>query len=406
MLATALKVCLALFTFGTNDAGVWDASALVIRDGKSRSIYFDGLHVLDAKGKFLHHQIFNHPPFMIFVLAGLNEVQDLTGTPAHVSIRLLDSLADAGTLALTAAIVTSLAGSVPLWPFALIALAPAWIFISGFHANSDPLMLFFLILTVYLVEVRRFNLLAAIAFAMATGIKIVPLLLLPAFLLYLDRRNRAKAVAILGFFWAVTATPWVLYTSQSFMHMIFGYRSITGWWGFGWLLSKIPALHYLSTAFNTFGVCLLFGAMGFVTWLLNRGSSRTSLFYQFGILLFVFMFLTPGFGIQYLAWLAPWILLLPWGVIAAHIAMSGLFCGTTYTYWTRGLPWYFANPISGGPWTNLGALANLVATAGVLAWVTTALVLQAYYRGLSLRHQIGKQPKDVRKSSPLSQLSS
>src|ERR1700761_7566424 len=119
-LATGMKFCLAFFTFGTNDAGVWDSSALVIREGKSLSIYQDGLNVLDSDGQFLHHQIFNHPPFMIFFLNGLNAIQNLTSMPAHVSVRLLDALADAGTIALTAAFVSNLRGIIALWPFVLI----------------------------------------------------------------------------------------------------------------------------------------------------------------------------------------------------------------------------------------------------------------------------------------------
>lgn len=102
---------------------------------------------------------------------------------------------------------------------------------------------------------------------------------------------------------------------------------------------------------------------------LNLGKRRWSLFHQFGILLFGMLTLTPGFGIQYLAWLTPWLATLPWEIVAPYITASGLFCGAVYTYWSRGLPWYYADSNTTGDWRGW---LNL---AGFATWLTVAFVL-------------------------------
>src|SRR5713101_278631 len=123
--ATICKICLAFFTYGTNDASMWDSSAQLIRQSSSRDIYTNLVDVRDPEGKFLHQQIFNHPPLMIYLLSGLNRVTDATGAPVHTSLRLLSTVADVGTVGLTAALLRNLCSAFRLWPMVLITMAPS-----------------------------------------------------------------------------------------------------------------------------------------------------------------------------------------------------------------------------------------------------------------------------------------
>jgi len=59
---------------------------------------------------------------------------------------------------------------------ALLALSPISILISGFHVNTDSMMVFFVALTVFLLGRKRPGW-AAVAFGLAASIKLVRLIL-------------------------------------------------------------------------------------------------------------------------------------------------------------------------------------------------------------------------------------
>ena len=132
----------------------------------------------------------------------------------------------------------------------------------------------------------------------------------------------------------------------------------------------VPALRGLPERLfdedGRYGLAVVLVAMAVV---LNRGKRRLSLFHQFGILLLAMLTLMPGFGIQYLAWLTPWLATLPWTVVAPYVIASGLFCGGVYNYWSGGLPWYYADAVTMGGWKGLLSLAAFV------TWLTVAFAL-------------------------------
>ena len=51
--------------------------------------------------------------------------------------------------------------------------------ISGFHGNTDPLMIAPLLLSVYLIEADAPSWIAGAAMGLATNVKVVPVVLLP-----------------------------------------------------------------------------------------------------------------------------------------------------------------------------------------------------------------------------------
>jgi len=62
-----------------------------------------------------------------------------------------------------------------------MALSPVSIMVSGFHGNTDPVMICLVLLSIYLVESGRPAWLCGAIFGMAMWIKIVPVIFLPAF---------------------------------------------------------------------------------------------------------------------------------------------------------------------------------------------------------------------------------
>jgi hypothetical protein len=234
-------------------------------------------------------------------------------------------------------------------------------------------------LTIYFIEVKGRTSWGALSLAFATGIKIVPILLLPAFLWYLGTwGKRLRAILILAVFWSATASPWLMTTPAAMFRNVLAYPSLASHWGIGLLLSTAP-FPVVERVFNTGGRYGMIAALVAMSWRWNRRARPIGLFYQFGILLFLFHLLTPGFGIQYLAWLTPWAATFPPSVVLSYVAASSAFRAAVYTQWSGGVPWYYANSIATATWRGAASLL------GFVTWLTVAWVLAAYWRQSSDR---------------------
>jgi len=386
--AIACRIWLALLTYGTNDATTFEAYSRVIRNHGELSLYGSVIQAQDPSGKHHYPEIYSHPPFLVWVLSAFNRFDDWTGLPLHSSLRLLNAAADLGSILLTAAILSHIIGSVPFWSIIVVTLAPSWLFISGFHCNTDPLMLFFLVLSVYLLDVRRWTALGILSFALATGIKLVPLLLIPLLLFWLRNwTDRVRAVVILGAFWIVTAMPWLIHNPWGMLRGTLGYAGSASHWGLGLVLRHLPFIGPdLGKGFNASGRYILLLTLTLVGWKLNRNGPRIALFCQFGISFFLILLLMPGFGIQYLLWLTPWLAILPWRAAAIHLAASAAFCTVTYTYLCGGLPWYYAcgfiSDMKSSTWldiTWLGITSRSIDGLGLTTWLTVCFILVVYW---------------------------
>ena len=122
----------------------------------------------------------------------------LAGAPARsrgwgVGLASAASLADVGSLALVAWLVTATPiadrGRSATAALALLAVAPVSIMVSGFHGNTDPVMMFFVLLWLYCLEVWGGPWAAGAAFGMALNVKALPLIFVPAVVLYVSRRG-------------------------------------------------------------------------------------------------------------------------------------------------------------------------------------------------------------------------
>src|SRR5438105_13800388 len=69
---------------------------------------------------------------------------------------------------------------IPTWALALFALSPVSLMVSGFHGNTDPVMVLLLVCAVWMC-LRNRPVLAGLFFAFGCQIKFVRLLFLPAF---------------------------------------------------------------------------------------------------------------------------------------------------------------------------------------------------------------------------------
>jgi Gpi18-like mannosyltransferase len=218
--ALLLKLALAFWTAGSRDLYLWAA-------------YSDQMKDLGGFGLYQHFPFFNHPPFMVHVLQALRRLTAVTSLPFGFLFRLLGILADIGTLIVLWALLDGQGVASVVRPgLLLFAIAPASIMISGFHGNTDPVMIFFLLLSILLLEGYGRPWLAGAAFGMSLNIKVWPLVFVPAIYASIsNRRHRVgyfvAAAAILG----AASLPYVLQEPTLIIRRVFGYGSQYGYWG-------------------------------------------------------------------------------------------------------------------------------------------------------------------------------
>lgn len=328
------KLWLALKTYGTNDVYTYERFGLWSR-------------YLGAELYRIAPDL-NHPPSILHFLSGLLRLSDFTHLPFHFWLRFCGILADVGSLWL----VWRIAGEriAVLW----IAISPINILVSGFHGNTDPVMIFFVLLAVWLAGYRDRTLLAGAAIGVAFCIKITPVIAAPVLLFWLpDWRRRAKffgaaaAVVIAGW------SPFLFDDPSAVIHQVFGYRSSYGLWGVSWLLRKLavaaPATWRLDLIYSQVGAVLVLVAIALLAFAMSRMPKRPSLYAQTGMAFLFFFVFTGGFAVQYLVWLTPWIAELGAVPVALFVATGSIFLLVVYNYWTLGAPWYLAIAY---PWTT------------------------------------------------------
>lgn len=361
--ALAIKLPLALLTYGTNDVYAFERFAVW-------SGYLGGgLYRVDPE--------FNHPPSMIHILGLLNWLGHVTGLGFTFFIRLPAILADVASLWLVWRMFRPRAEERSIWlALLLYAAAPALILISGFHGNTDSVMICFLLLTVYLIESGSSSALAGGAFGAALCIKVVPVITVPVIFFYLTTwRKRIEFLLAAGAIVLAGWSPYLFQDPEAIVRQVLGYKSIYGHWGLSYLANQFIRItgrgQWLTPGLSSFGVYLLIAAIVVISVWMNRMAQRPGLFSQVGMVFFIFLSFSSGFAVQYLAWAVPWMVDL--GVIPAAFfyATSGVFLFLVYNYWSHGIPWYLADSNRVGDFLGHGDYFQLLCWSSVVfaLWV-------------------------------------
>lgn len=355
-LAFIFKLWLALFTEGT-----LDVAAFADHLAKIEELGVGAYHVTGA-----FNNPFNSPPFIIHFLKALGWLTGATNLPFAFWLRLPCILADAGSLSLVYKILDRSptphrARRAPWLLLLLLALSPISIIISGFHGNTDPVMIFFVLLSAYLLETReRVVWLAALAFGLALNIKVAPLIFAPALWFYLPgMRQRIEYFGLAALVFLLGSLPYLFFEPVHIARRVFGYSSIYGHWGWTYLAATwFPAsLQFANQPHDVIGVHALFASTG--KWLtlaaivaaaawLNRRTPKPSLHLQLGLATAIFLFLTPGFGSQYLSWLVPWAVFLGLRACLIYYLAGGLYLAVGYScyIYRDAPPFYCVQPLT------------------------------------------------------------
>ena len=272
-----------------------------------------------------------------------------------------------------------------------VAAMYAWcldaILVSGYHCNTDPIYAFFCLLCVYLLQDKRSSFLAGLALAAAINVKLTPVILVLPLLLW-HRSWQSAWKFILGL--AVGALPFVpvlMFAGKSFYSNAIAYKSNPDNWGITCLLMQadkepgawyefVPKEHPLANLYFNYGryvVLALAAAWALAARLRRRddcerqpkgatridaldqitaGKLRTAaadgsptLSYWIGprlkqpfydaytisaVTLALFLFFTPGFGVQYTVMVLPLLFAVWPGMANAYGFMAGLFLAIIY----------------------------------------------------------------------------
>jgi uncharacterized membrane protein len=382
LVSFALKLAIAFNTFGTNDVAAFYMFAGSLHEHGLEWTYRNGVIF------FSNFPVFNHPPVTAYYLELIghltkNPLLRDNGLTFPFLLRLPGIVADfISVLVLIGIRNTTPIRQVPTWAMLLFALSPISIMVSGFHGNTDPIMVMFLIISAYLC-LRERPVLCGIFFALSCQIKIIPLLLLP--IPYFFWLKRGTASRFIVPFAMLNIALWIQPVTQFpalFLRNVFSYNGFWGSWGISYWLKLTLWSQFGGGFFN-----LPMGAAA-VSWTLKIGIVCTVILMawrrrnlygrevldSFAYAWIFFFVFAPSIGSQYLVWLAPFILLLSpkfygWLTLSSTLALFFL-----YNNLTGGLPWYI------GIARNSSNEMSPVATWGIWPWATLLVGMVLFWR--------------------------
>ena len=245
--------------------------------------------------------------------------------------------------------------------------------ISGFHGNTDAVVVMLTLLAVYLLIDRRSPGWAGAAIALGLSVKLVPIVVVPVLIVVAATRGGRTLARFAGVGLLVGAPLWVpplVVGWQPFTDKVLGYEGGVEEWGFlqmlAWVAGSSPS--WARGAGRFVVVVAAASVPAILAFRRGNRAAEAAALAMPGLLL-----LAPAFGIQYLAWaVAPAYVGAGVRAATAYNAAASALALAVYTHWSGGLPWYVASSTSlTTPEVLLAFLAWLA-----LAWVVVDGVLR------------------------------
>jgi 4-amino-4-deoxy-L-arabinose transferase-like glycosyltransferase len=357
--ATVLKLEVAARTEGTNDVGYWGAFAAGVRR----------FGPIDVYGHDFRVPVYNHGPLAGWMLEAINWVLDRGILSFPFLIRVPACLADFVTALLVFELVRR---ARPVREAAAAAILVAWspvlFVVSGFHGNTDPVIVMFSLLSVYLLVVRGWALAAGLAFGIALSIKLVPVVLVPVLAVVLVRLGRRRFAAFAGggaIVFLLLWLPVIVSRWHDFREQVLEYSGNDRQWGLPQFLTwaHLPGAAEWLAGPGRFAIVLVSGLTAAALAWRRPGALVPAV----GLSFVLFLVLSPAFGMQYLTWAVATAYLIDTRAATAFNLAASVFVLVVYDHWNDAFPWHWhkawAVPFSSGE------LALMVVTWAVLAAV-------------------------------------
>jgi hypothetical protein len=378
------KLILSATTYGTNDIFHWLDFLNAVQHVGPIDVY---------SYPFLN-SLYNHPPLIGYYLELIGAGTHI-GLAANFSIRAISSLADVATAVLVFELLrTRRKLREATFAGVVVACSPILLIISGFHGNTDPLFTMLVFLSVYLLADRRAPVLAGVALALALGVKIVPIIVVPCLLIYGLHRGRTTLFRFVGSLTAVSAIVWApaLFAQWSaVMRNVIGYAGLNAHeWGLDQLGHSAGNLAFTSW-FEGPGRMLVVAICAVVPALLVW-RRPDCLMQGVAFALAGFLALTPTFGTQYLVWGAAAVVLLTPRVGLAFNLLAGALLAKVYTRWNHGLP--------SNVWANSTAFTSHERAFALVVWAVLVWALFDGARRLPARHDASVDDQDTSDHHP------
>jgi hypothetical protein len=207
------------------------------------------------------------------------------------------------------------------------------------------------------------------------SIKIVPAIFLPAVLFYLRSLRSCSGFTVsAATVFLVGSMPYLAQDSALVIRNVFGYTPGAGLWGFpllALLMSEDALASYLTIGRYVAPAAVLLSSV----WIYFRAPA-CPLFVRCGFVAFLFLFLAPGFGMQYLVWLVPWSAALLWKHVRWHYAIAAADLILFYAAFSR-WRWDLANTFDYSP-----PAIPFVGLLQTLCWMSVGVIAVVFGRSI------------------------
>lgn len=253
---------------------------------------------------------FSGPPFALHVTAVSNKIAMITGLPCSGMWKMPTIIADIGIAYLIFLIAhgtlkKSKKKSIEMMNWYLFN--PIAIFVAGFHGQQESFWMFFILLSWYVIHRWNSYLFAALFAGIGFAYKLPAILLLP-FLFLLEKGIVRKFLftVIVSIVFVVSLFPEIITSQEALMRQSFEYSSQFGVWGF----SRFLVIENLDTYLKGAIAITLIGISGKALFQSKQLHKKNELFFKYATyVIAAFYVFTPGFGVQYLLWILPYLIL-------------------------------------------------------------------------------------------------
>ncbi|HIG01173.1 MAG: glycosyltransferase 87 family protein [Myxococcales bacterium] len=353
-----LRLGIAAVSLGSDDIHIWERFASIVNTGGLLGRYGE----ITAYGFPM-----NHPPGAVGLAVLMRDLAHWSGLPFAFVFKLPIITADLAIALLLGRLAFHDHGRrASLVVASAYTFSPVAILISAYHGNTDCLSVSLAFASAVLLTRGRAGA-SGFALGAALNIKLIPILILPV--LFLQCRNSASMGRFaLGFGCALLPfLPFVAAQPMGFYSATLGYDSEPNPWGLNALLlgaHSIPDVRAwvapVIQSYRAYGTELMLFLVGLLA-LTGRISWRWTPIELSGACMGLFLAVAPGFGIQYLIYVLPFMVLGQSRASFGYSILAGAFALIVYSnYWTG------TYPLGSRFKAGFPLEAQLV---GVMAWV-------------------------------------